>query len=182
MRDTSIPGYRTTLDGIANTVITQVNQLQQTGYTSTGSAPTGIDFFTGTGIKDMAVNPAIQSDATQVATAKSANSPGDGTNALAMADLKDALTMAGGTATINQSYSNFITQIGSDTASAQNENSINTSVNSTLQSKWQSLSGVSLDEEMTNLIMYQHAYDASTKVMKVQDDMLQSLIDMMATV
>jgi flagellar hook-associated protein 1 FlgK len=71
-----------------------------------------------------------------------------------------------------------VSQVGSDSQSYQNNDQIFTSVANNLQNQWQSESGVSLDEEMTNLIQFQHAYEASSKVMVVQDQMLQTLINM----
>jgi len=178
LRDTYIPEYRSSLDSMAQSLMTSMNSLQSAGYGINGAAPTGINFFNGTDSSDITVNPAIASDVTQIAAAAAANSPGDGTNALAMADLGNAAIMDGNTMTMGEHYATLVSKVGSDSLTAQNNDSIYTSLSGNLSSQLQSESGVSLDEEMTNLIKYQHAYEACSKVMVVQDQMLQTIIGM----
>jgi flagellar hook-associated protein 1 FlgK len=48
-----------------------------------------------------------------------------------------------------------------------------------LSSRQQSISGVSLDEEMAQMIQYQHAYDAAARVLTVADEMLGTIIEQM---
>jgi flagellar hook-associated protein 1 FlgK len=178
LRDTNIAGYRSSLDSMAQSLMTSVNSLQSSGYGLNDAAPTGINFFNGTDSADITINPAITADPTLIAAAASPSSPGDGSNALAMADTQNSLLMAGGTQTIGENYASLVSQVGSDSQSAQNNDQIYTSVSTNLQQQWQSESGVSLDEEMTNLVQYQHAFEANSKVMVVQDQMLQTLINM----
>ena len=178
LRDVNMTQYKGELDSIAQNLMTSVNSLQSSGYALNGAAPTGINFFNGTDSTNITVNPDIVSDPTQIAAAATASSSGDGSNALAMSDLQNTLSMSGGTQTIGEYYASLVSQVGSDSQSYQNNDQIFTSVANNLQNQWQSESGVSLDEEMTNLIQFQHAYEASSKVMVVQDQMLQTLINM----
>jgi flagellar hook-associated protein 1 len=182
VRDTYLPEYKSSLYSMAQSLMTSVNTLQSSGYGLNGSSPTGINFFNGTDSSDIAVNPAITADVTQIAAAATPSSSGDGSNALAMSDQQNALLMDGGTTTIGEHYADLISKIGSDSLNSQNDNSVYTSLDTNLQQQWQSESGVSLDEEMTNLIKYQHAFEANSKVMVVQDQLLQTLIDMVKTV
>jgi flagellar hook-associated protein 1 len=178
VRDTYITSYKASVDQMAQSLISGMNSLQSAGYAINGAAPTGIDFFSGTGMADIDLNPAIRADATLIAASSTANSTGDGSNALKMADLKDASIMDGGTLTINEHYSNLISKIGSDSNSASSDSKIYSALAANLTTQRQSQSGVSLDEEMTDLIKYQHAFEANTKVMKVQDELLQTIIAM----
>jgi flagellar hook-associated protein 1 FlgK len=178
LRDVNMAQYKGSLDSIAQNLMTSMNSLQSAGYGLNGSVPTGINFFNGTDSTNITINPAIAADPTLIAAASSASSPGDGTNALAMSDAQNNLSMTGGTQTIGEFYASLVSRVGSDSQSAQNNNQIFTSVTNNLQAQWQSESGVSLDEEMTNLVKYQHAFEANSKVMVVQDQMLQTLINM----
>jgi flagellar hook-associated protein 1 FlgK len=178
LRDGNMAQYKSSLDSIAQNLMTSVNAMQSSGYGLNGAAPTGINFFNGTDSTDITINPAIAADPTLIAAASSAASPGDGSNALAMADAQNSLLMGGGTQTIGEYYASLVSQVGSDSQSAQNNDQIYTSVSGNLQNQWQSESGVSLDEEMTNLVKFQHAFEANSKVMVVQDQMLSTLINM----
>jgi flagellar hook-associated protein 1 FlgK len=86
------------------------------------------------------------------------------------------------TGAANQAYNAFVTQIGSDVQSAQSAQQTSQSLLSAIGNQRQSISGVSLDEEMTNLIQYQRAYQASARVMTTIDSVLDQLINHTGTV
>src|SRR5262249_36101610 len=99
LRDTTLPSYRSQLDTIASTLITQTNALQAggvdaNGVTQTGGVgldgSTGKPFFSGTNASDIAV--AVT--APQIAAASSAGLPGDNTNALRIAAMANDTTLA----------------------------------------------------------------------------------------
>jgi flagellar hook-associated protein 1 FlgK len=182
LRDTTIPSYQSQLDIVASTLITQTNALQAggvdaNGVTQTGGVgldgSTGQPFFSGTN----ASNIAVAVTAAQVAAASTANAPGDNTNALRMAALATDTTLAPlGGASIGGAYSQLVTKIGSDSASAiRATTNANVLVNS-LQNRRESVSGVSLDEEMTNLIRFQKGYSAAARALTTIDDALELLI------
>jgi flagellar hook-associated protein 1 FlgK len=81
-----------------------------------------------------------------------------------------------GSATIDQAYSQLVTRIGSDSQEAQRSLDTSSLLASTLQSKRDSVSGVSLDEEMTNMVRFQRGYQASARALSAMDDMLDTLI------
>lgn len=177
-RDTFIPAYKTQIDSLAQALMTGMNALQQTGYGMNAAAPSAMDFFSGTNAGDITVNPALIAAPSLVAAAANALSAGDGTNALAMSDIKDSFTMAGGTMTMNQYYANLISNVGSDVSKATSDSGIYSAFSTQLGQQKSSETGVSLDQEMTDLIKYQHAYTANTKVTSMMDTMLQTLLDM----
>ncbi len=77
-------------------------------------------------------------------------------------------------------YSSLVSQIGTDAKSASNTaNSYNLVVQQ-LKQQQASYSGVSVDEEMTNVIQYQKSYTASAKLITVADQMLQTLLNMVS--
>ena len=77
----------------------------------------------------------------------------------------------------DQAYSAFVAQIGNGVAAAQSTQATQQSVLTAVSNQRQSVSGVSLDEEMTNLIQYQQAYQASARVMNAINSTLDTLIN-----
>jgi len=103
---------------------------------------------------------------------------GDNTNAVAIANLQNSQTMNGNTASYNDYYSSLISEVGIDVQQADHRYEYQSSMAAQLDNYRESVSGVSLDEEMVNLIKYQHAYDAAAKLISTVDEMLQTLINM----
>jgi flagellar hook-associated protein 1 FlgK len=73
-------------------------------------------------------------------------------------------------------------QFGSDVQSADNTDQTQQQLLTAIGNQRQSVSGVSLDEEMTNLVTFQRAYQASSRVMTTIDAMLDTLINHTGTV
>ncbi len=176
VRDTYIAGYRTELNAIAATIIDRVNTVHAAGYALNSATVSGMNFFTGTDITNIAVDPAFAANPSLIAAASNPNAPGDGTNALALSQIRYETNMAGNTITLGESYANMISGMGSDIYRLNADSMMYTSVAADLNARKASYSGVSLDEEMTNLIRFQHGYNASTKVIKVQDELIQSIL------
>ena len=115
------------------------------------------------------------SDTKQVAAASSAATvPGDNTNALAMAGIKDLTVLNG--ITLNQYFNAMVADIGVVTNSASTNADAQRKVVEELQLAKDSLSGVSLEEEAVNLIKLQKAYEASAKLMTTADKMFDALL------
>jgi flagellar hook-associated protein 1 FlgK len=163
----SLQSYLTSLDGVAAQVIGDFNASQQAGYDlygNTGSAAT--PFFSGANASNIAINSTLLGDPKLVAAAASASSPGDGSNAIAAANL----TAASGL------YQTLVTKIGSDAQAAQRASDASTTLLQSISNQRQSVSGVSLDEEMTNLLKFQRGYQASARALTAMDDMVNLLI------
>jgi flagellar hook-associated protein 1 FlgK len=108
---------------------------------------------------------------------------GDNATAIAIAQLRNAMSMApdgigNNTATFAEYYSSFIGTLGL----TRNEASSNLETRSYLVANYEahqdSIAGVSLDEEMANLIRYQHTYQASARVISITNEMLDVLMRM----
>ena len=127
----------------------------------------------------MAVNPVILADPNRIAAASAAGAvPGDASNAAAIADLRTALTMSGGTATFDDAANALVSQVGHDVQEAKTYQSHQADMLAYLDNYRESVSGVNLDEEMVNLVKYQAAYNAAAKMITMGDDMLNSLMNM----
>ena len=144
--------FMSSLDGVANQVISSVNALQP-------SSP----FFTGTGAGGITVS----------ATASTVQASSSSTSG---ADLATAIGALSGGAP-DQSYAAFVGQVGAGVQAAQSTQNTAQAVLTAVSNQRQSVSGVSLDEEMTNLIQYQQAYQASARVMNAINSTLDTLIN-----
>ena len=71
----------------------------------------------------------------------------------------------------------MIVQLGVDTSTATNRDDIQTRRRGALDNQRQAYSGVNIDEEMTNLVQFQHAYDAAARFLTTIDEMLDTLIN-----
>jgi flagellar hook-associated protein 1 FlgK len=121
------------------------------------------------------MNDKIVKDVNKIAIS-SDGTTGNGTIATKIAALKDAKLL--NDKSIMENYTNFISSIGSDSVLAQQNADANKLVLTQLENQRSATSGVSLDEEMTNVIRFQRSYDASAKLIKVADEMLQTLMNM----
>jgi len=84
----------------------------------------------------------------------------------------------GGTATFGDYYGTLVGNIGEAVAEAQRSLSHETSVMTQLQSQYEQVSGVSIDEEMMNLMKFQLGYNAAAKMVTVAEEMYTELLNM----
>ena len=176
MRDVDLPARIADLDTLVSQVITDVNAAHAAGFALDG-VTTGTDFFAGTGAADIEVNGALFGDLNLVAASTLPNAPGDGSNALALADLQAADNLTGGSETYEEFYGGFVTRLGVAVKDAQGLARAQSLSIEHLEQLRQSVSGVNLDEEMVNLVQYQRAFEASSRVMQKIDEMLDQLIN-----
>lgn len=176
MRDEIIPARQAELDLMAETLVTEVNALHRSGYSQDGS--TGINFFdpdnvTASGIR---LSLEIANNPDRIVTAQVIDAEGDNRIALAIHDLQESRVMSNNTSTINDYYNAMIGSLGIETRQAQSFAENYEAIVNQITSARESVEGVSLDEEMTNMIKYQHAYDAAARVITVMDEAMDTLI------
>jgi flagellar hook-associated protein 1 len=177
-KNTTIPGYLAQLNTLAQSVADQVNTALSNGVDTTGAAPAQNLF---------AYDPAIGAAQTLSVTsitpdqiaAASANAPGGNGNALLVAAL--AQTPAVGGATFTQAYSNLAANVGQDISNAQVAQSTSQDLLTQAQGIRSTDSGVSLDQQAANLIQIQSAYEATSKLINVVDQITESLIAIFPT-
>ncbi|MBW2640856.1 MAG: flagellar hook-associated protein FlgK [Deltaproteobacteria bacterium] len=164
--------------------------------TSNVLAALGVNtFFSGSTAGDISVNSGIVADknhivAARIDAATGEFAAGDNDNALAMTDLQytsmdisqwtcdriNGNTKGSVTTTIEDYYHSMVGSIGIVSSSISRDTEFNEMMVNELNTLRNSISAVSLDEEMTNLIKYQHAYQAAAKLITVSDEMLNTLI------
>jgi len=174
---TTLPGLRAKVDSLVKGIVTEVNALHRTGTSLTGG--TGIDFFNATGLTaaSMALSQSVRLSSDNIAAGKS-GAAGDNANALALAALRTSGLVSFSGATIGEAFQGLVSELGVtllDVTSRQTAQEVVVSHADTLR---QSISGVSIDEELTGLIAQQNAYKAAARLVTVADDMVQAVIAM----
>jgi flagellar hook-associated protein 1 FlgK len=173
-RDGAIQTLRDNLSSLASTLITEVNRLHQTGFGKDGS--TGLAFFTGTNASDIAVNSAVTAE--KIAASDTNGDVGNNKIILSLAQLKEAPQAGLTNQSFSQNYSGIVANLGSALDSVNRGASDQAVVSNMVRAQRDSVSGVSIDEEMTDLVKYQRAYQASARVVNVVDEMLQTILSM----
>jgi flagellar hook-associated protein 1 len=162
----TIPGYQAQLDAVANSLASAVNAAQAGGYDRAGNA--GTPLFSGTGAANIAV--AI-TDPKLVAASSTPGGNLDGSNALS------AAALGAGATGPDRLYTTLVGNIGSSSALAQQQQTTQSSVTAGVDTQRTSVSGVNYDEEVSNMLTYQRAFQASSRVLTTLDGMLDTLIN-----
>lgn len=178
-RDELVAGYLASLDRLAAALIEEFNAVHRQGYGLDRSP--GVDFFVGTGARDIDLSQDILQSLAKIAASRS-DAPGDGSNALALANvyLQPAADLAG--VSMRDFFASLISGIG---VAAQKANDMVASQEvlvEHLKNRRDSISGVSLDEEMIDMIRFQHAYAAAARVLTAMDEMLDTIITRLGVV
>jgi flagellar hook-associated protein 1 len=165
--NTTIPATMSDLDGVAASLATAVNSQQGQGYDRSGNV--GGPVFAGTTAATLHV---VLSDPAGVAASTKAPPALDGGNALAMGRL------ATSTQGPDALFRTMTVAIGVQAQSIQRRAETQSAVVDRVDSARDSVSAVSIDEEMTNLVAFQHAYSAAAKYVSAIDSTLDTLISM----
>jgi len=182
MRDVKTQDLIDRLDQFAKTLIDEINAQHALGFDLTGAA--GGDFFTSlattTGAAaNVRVVAAISADPRLIAAAVAADTvPGDNRNAQALVGLQTTNFAALGGLTLQDSLLGLIGDVGAQTQTAQARLDFHQALLAQTQARRESVSGVNIDEEMTKLIQFQRAFQASSMLVRTADDLYQSLLDM----
>jgi len=171
------------LDTLANTLRNQFNTLHRTGNNNAG-----IDFFNEgavppdltaqNGAATFDLSAAVKTSASNIVTSAT-GLPGDGGLALALGNLRDTYTGMPGGKTFESYYRANVDQVAQETSYYNNAVSTEKSVGAQIKSQQQAVSGVSLDDEMADMLRYQRSYQAAAKALTIADQVTQDLIGML---
>lgn len=189
IRDDYIGTYKSALDIMAKDLSNAVNDLHFKGFDLNGN--TGINFFK-TNIEfasDMALTDDVKNDITKIAAASGydsnsdgtidlSNGPGDNSVLKAIASLRNSGIDVGGVNSIFDSYGNLLGVIASDANQSKDMMETQTLLVDQITNMKESRVGVSLDEELTKMIVYQNNYAAASRMIKMVDRLMQSIMDM----
>ncbi len=177
-RDTDIPNYQSQLDQFSYNLATKVNSSFSAGYGLDGV--TGRNLFVQTASASgaahaFAVDPSVVNNPGAIAASSTtAGLPGGNDVAVQLAGL--ASQPLGTSTTPSTAFAAVAASVGSDVSSSQSEATLRDDTVTQAQDLNQSASGVSIDQEETNLTEFQRAYEASAQVLQTASTLLQDLM------
>ncbi|MDP4098601.1 flagellar hook-associated protein FlgK [Paenibacillus sp. P96] len=194
LNDVTYTGTARTLTADLKVTVKGLNGLHQLGYGLDGTTAAGLPFFTASGgaatitAGNISMNAAIQADPKKIAASLRTTTSSDkedvvaGNNTLAnlMANIKNTpIKSIDGlrNAPIGAQFSAIVGQLGVQSQEAARQAANQEVLVQQVETRRQSVSGVSLDEEMSNMIKFQHAYTASARFMTTFDELLDKLIN-----
>lgn len=160
----------TRIDEIATELRDVVNTAHQAGFGLDGVS--GRDFFSGTGAADLTIAGSLSNS--MVAASASGNAA-DGNHALAMGGLRSATGTSG--LTVVELVNAMQGTLGLEASHSANQRDLAAIVVNDANRTLADVSGVSTDEELTDMLRYQRAYEASARVITVVDELLDRLIN-----
>ncbi|MFM7201095.1 MAG: flagellar hook-associated protein FlgK [Myxococcota bacterium] len=179
LRDSTLVGYQTELDNLAFTLVNDFNTQHQAGFGLDGVG--GRDFFTALGTANNAA-ALISLDAGMVgnpdafaASSTATGIPGDNLNAIALYELNNQ-ALVSGTYTYTESALVQSSQVGMDRQTVDTNVEYQTRVLSELNTLQESISGVSTDEEATNLMKFQSAFESAARFISTVQEMMNTLM------
>ncbi len=177
-----IPSIKQKLNTFVNTIARNINYVHRKGYSLTGD--TGHDFFVPMNSNSLIeagnikLNPDL--DTLNNIAASSSSDIGNGKIAEQIVSIRE--TYMFGNLNCDDYYRDIISELGV----AANEAAVMTDnqevIKKQVDDKRKSLSSVSLDEEMTDMLKYQHSYVANTRVVNAIDEMIENIINRMGVV
>ena len=176
VRDGALAGLRLSVGTLADQLISQVNAVYSPGYDLNGNS--GQPFFTGYNADSIAVNNTLLTDPSSFQASSAAGAAGDNTVVLALAQLANQQITSLSNQTLSGSYAHTVAVLGQAISSINDQVSSSNAVSTMLSTQRSTISGVSLDEEMTNLMQFQKAYQASAELISTVSQMLQTVINM----
>ncbi len=172
------PNALTKLDGIAAAIVTETNAVHTTGFVGSTAAP---NFFSAahTTARTMRLDAAIVADVNTIAASGISGESGDNTVALALSQMRDTKVPVNGTVqSINEGYRTVVASIATTTNAANAAATSARTLATQSDSRRESVKGVSIDEEMVNLMKYQQSYAAAARLVSVVDQISQTLINL----
>ncbi|WP_411197857.1 flagellar hook-associated protein FlgK [Sporosarcina sp. ANT_H38] len=177
------------LNKMAKAFAEKFNEVHRDGY---GLPPDnnvkGLDFFDTTDTNDFTagnikVRDEIIKDPSKLGVSDAEGEEGNGKNAKRLADIQfESMGDALGGATIQDYYKGVIGKLGVDGRQAENNTINSATLLGAVEHRRASISSVSLDEEMTDMIRFQQAYNASARMITVVDETLDKIINGMGRV
>lgn len=198
-RNDEVEGLEKQLDELAQGLVLATNAIHRRGFANhpvpvdaegnpvpnaAQKKVTGINFFKEPlDLKRAAeyidLSDDIKADVNNIAAGLEANKPGDNRVALAISKLQHEKVLGSGTTTFEEQYLKSVGNIGLQTGKSKIDGEQSAGILAQAKSFKERLAGVSLDEEATNMVRYQNAYEASAKVIKASDEMFKAVLGLL---
>jgi len=177
IRDQVIPEILSQLDNLAGQFTTSINNAQASGYDLNGNK--GQPLFSDPPGPGAAANIQVAITDPNLIAASSDKTPGSNGNIANLLAVQNQALPSG--ADPLDTYSDMVSLTGNLTAQAEAEVNASQTSLTQLQDQRGSLSGVDIDEETTNLVNYQNAYEAAARVVTTIDQLTQYTLEMGAS-
>ena len=182
MRDGQVQTFIDEMDKLAGELVTRVNEIYTEVPAGSPAGTTFSNFFSDTGNEGEFKAAGIRLDsglntATLRTTNDAAEFAGDNTLILAMAELDTYKSAALGDQTFSSHYREFATDLAANVSTISARLDDEKLVHDLLKQQQDSVSGVSMDEEVADMMKYQRAYQATGKLINAIDEMLDVIIN-----
>ena len=166
-----LPEFGRQIDAVAARLAEQVNAVHRTMHSlhSTGT-PDGGDFFVGTTAATLQVRPDLTESGIAVSVSGARS---DGNGALEISSLRD------GSPSLGDLLRGVNSRLGAAAANSDREATSTAAALSGAELRRNSANGVNIDEEMVDLVKFQHAYSAAARVISMADDFYDLIINRM---
>jgi flagellar hook-associated protein 1 FlgK len=198
VRNDDLKKLQDEMDSIAYQFTNSVNSVHRQGFvnrpigmTAEGTPitedkkgpTTGVNFFEQPLTQEGAagsieLSNLVKDDLSNIAAALNPNSPGDNRVAIAISKLQHERLLGEGSITLEEKYLQTIGNIGLETGKAKLDAEQAGGILAQANSIRERMSGVSIDEETANMVRYQHAYEASAKMMQTADEMFKTVLEL----
>lgn len=181
VRDNIVEDALKNVDELAYNLAKEVNTLHIEGHDRYGKP--GVLFFEmpeqakGASSK-IEMNKSVINDVGRIAAGNKPGASGDNTISNMISNLQHRQVMQDGTATFDDFYNSRVGELGTITQRARSTHEAQKSILEQMGAIRESISGVSLDEETTNMINMQKMYDASARVIRTADEMLDTVLSL----
>lgn len=173
-RDQTLPAMQTQLDSLAGGLVQALNTAHAQGFDLNGNA--GGNLFSPVSGAGAAAGMAVAITDPTLLAASSDGTTGSNGNLANLSAVANQAVSNGMSPT--EAYGSLVFQAGSAVSDATTELNASNTMLQQLQQQQASVSGVSLDEEASNLLLYQRAYQAAAQAITAVDQMLQTAIHM----
>jgi flagellar hook-associated protein 1 FlgK len=169
------------LDELAFALSQSVNEIHAQGFTREGA--TGVAFFSPLHQMERAaefisLSDSVKDNANNIAAALEPGAPGDNRIAIAISKIQNEKIMSQGHSTMDDFYNSIVSDIG--VSAAKNKFTLNQhkDIVDQLGKIRDQISGVSIDEETTNLMQFQQMFGAAARIIQVADELLKEVLDL----
>lgn len=180
VRDGDVTEFERKIDMLSFEIANRVNDLHRQGHNAYNQR--GEDFFSHVGGQDGAsgtikINPTILGDVGRIVAGADPNSPGDNRIANMISDVQHSKSMLDGATSIDEYYNGMVAELGLRTQNINGMVATQEGVVNQLENLRESYSGVNIDEEIASMIQWQKQFDASARIIRTADEMLDTVIN-----
>ena len=181
VRDKFINKTLTDLDDLAYTMADKINEAHRQGfdrYNNKGQNLFDVDSGRSGAASSIRVSDRVQQNAGFIVAAAQPNSPADNRMANVISSMQYQRILADGESTFDDFYSNIVGNVGISANRANSELDSQKGIVDQLKNIRESISGVSLDEETAKMIEYQKSFDASARLIRTADEMMDTVLNL----